>query len=197
MTLDEAIKHAEEVAKEQDKLCKRYDDASGYTRSHNEDIRTTDAKKCAKCAEEHRQLAEWLEELKELKEYKEQSGDAISRREALNAITMAEVRWQAVDNVNKLPPVSPQQKIDAVYIDGFKAGYSQARFDLEQEPSVTPQQKTERWIPLEYDGYADGNPIWDKWECSKCGWEHSGDEESLTAFCPNCGAKMESEDGEQ
>jgi len=24
--------------------------------------------------------------------------------------------------------------IDAVYIDGFKAGYSQARFDLEQEP---------------------------------------------------------------
>lgn len=25
-------------------------------------------------------------------------------------------------------------KIDAVYIDGFKAGYSQARFDLEQEP---------------------------------------------------------------
>lgn len=25
-------------------------------------------------------------------------------------------------------------KIDAVYIDGFKAGYSQARFDLEQKP---------------------------------------------------------------
>ena len=24
--------------------------------------------------------------------------------------------------------------IDAAYIDGFKAGYSQARFDLEQEP---------------------------------------------------------------
>ena len=30
-------------------------------------------------------------------------------------------------------------KIDAVYIDGFKAGYSQARFDLEQEPE---------WIPV-------------------------------------------------
>lgn len=25
-------------------------------------------------------------------------------------------------------------RIDAVYIEGFKAGYSQARFDLEQEP---------------------------------------------------------------
>jgi rRNA maturation endonuclease Nob1 len=36
--------------------------------------------------------------------------DAISRQEALNAITMAEVRWQAVDNVNKLPSVTPQQR---------------------------------------------------------------------------------------
>ncbi len=105
-----------------------------------------------------------------------------------------------------LPSVTSQQetciqekqanadKIDAVYIDGSKAGYSQARFDLEQEQPVTPQPKMGRWIPLEYDGYADGNPVWDKWECSKCGWEHSGDEESLTAFCPNCGVKMESEE---
>jgi len=64
MTLDEAIKHAEEVAIEQDKLCKRYDDASGYSRNHNKAIRTTDAKRCEECAEEHRQLAEWLKELK-------------------------------------------------------------------------------------------------------------------------------------
>ena len=64
MTLDEAIKHCEEVAEEQDKLCKRYDDASGYSRSHNEAIRTTDAKRCEECASEHRQLAEWLRELK-------------------------------------------------------------------------------------------------------------------------------------
>ena len=68
MTLEEAIKHAEEVAEEQDKLCKRYDDASGYSRSHNEAIRTTDAKRCSKCAKDHRQLAEWLKELKQLRE---------------------------------------------------------------------------------------------------------------------------------
>lgn len=54
MTLDEAIKHAEEVAIEQDKLCKRYDDASGYSRSHNEAIRTTDAKRCEECAAANR-----------------------------------------------------------------------------------------------------------------------------------------------
>ena len=68
MTIYEAIKHAEEMAIEQDKLCKRYDDASGYSRSHNEAIRTTGAKRCEKCAEEHRQLAEWLRELKDARE---------------------------------------------------------------------------------------------------------------------------------
>ena len=71
MTIDEAIKHAEEEAQEQDKLCKRYDDASGFTRSHNEEIRTSAAKQCEKCADEYRQLAEWLKELKQLREQTE------------------------------------------------------------------------------------------------------------------------------
>ncbi len=53
------------------------------------------------------------------------------------------------------------------------------------------QEKKAYWIPIEYDGYADGNPVYDKWECSKCGCEHSGDEDSLTAYCPDCGRKME------
>ena len=47
MTLDEAIRHAEDVA---DYDC--YDD------------------KQRKCSAEHRQLAEWLKELKEFKEFK-------------------------------------------------------------------------------------------------------------------------------
>lgn len=55
MTIEETIKHAEEVAEEQEKLAKRYDDASGYT-----------AKQCIKCADEHRQLAEWLKDYKRL-----------------------------------------------------------------------------------------------------------------------------------
>lgn len=48
-----------------------------------------------------------------------------------------------------------------------------------------------RWIPIEYDSYADCAPVWDKWECSECGHEHSGEEDTLTAFCPNCGARMD------
>lgn len=51
-----------------------------------------------------------------------------------------------------------------------------------------------RWIPLEYDGFADGNPVWDLWECSECREEHSGDEDTLTPYCPNCGARMDGND---
>lgn len=56
---------------------------------------------------------------------------------------------------------------------------------------------SERWIPIEYDGCADGQPVWDKWECSGCGHEHNGDEDTLTAFCPDCGAMMKIERGNE
>ena len=64
MTIDEAITHCLEVAKEQDKLATRYEDASGYSRTHIESLRTNESIKCRECAKEHRQLAEWLKELK-------------------------------------------------------------------------------------------------------------------------------------
>ena len=62
MTLDEAIAHAREVAKEQKS---KYDKCPTRTRYncamcfHNP--------KCDEDAKEHEQLAEWLEELKELR----------------------------------------------------------------------------------------------------------------------------------
>lgn len=48
-----------------------------------------------------------------------------------------------------------------------------------------------RWIPIEYDSYADGAPVWDKYVCSECGHEHVGEEDTLTDYCPKCGAKMD------
>jgi len=50
------------------------------------------------------------------------------------------------------------------------------------------------WIGLEYDGYADGNPVYDRWECSKCGCEWSGEEDTLPNYCPDCGTKMDGEE---
>lgn len=71
--------------------------------------------------------------------------------------------------------------VDASHREAFDMAIS----ELEQEP------KTGRWMATGYDGYADGNPVYDWWECSECGWEHTGDGETLTPYCPNCGAKME------
>jgi predicted RNA-binding Zn-ribbon protein involved in translation (DUF1610 family) len=68
MTLDEAIKQCEEAAEDRDKLCKRCDAASGYSRSHNESIRTQEAKEYEKCSQDFRQLAAWLLDLKQFKE---------------------------------------------------------------------------------------------------------------------------------
>lgn len=58
MTLDEAIKHCEEVADEKNKeACNLYD-----TKNYEE------SRDCIWCAEEHRQLAKWLKELKAVRE---------------------------------------------------------------------------------------------------------------------------------
>ena len=57
MTLDEAIKHAEEVAEEKK--------AQAWEAQLQEEYGKV--KSCKECAEEHRQLAEWLKELKELR----------------------------------------------------------------------------------------------------------------------------------
>jgi nitrate reductase assembly molybdenum cofactor insertion protein NarJ len=63
LSLDEAIKHCEEVAEEQENKAKSYPrpdkSVKGSGRKYNA---------CIKCANEHRQLAEWLKELKAYKE---------------------------------------------------------------------------------------------------------------------------------
>jgi hypothetical protein len=74
MTIEEAIKHCEEVAYQNEILMKRYDDASGYNRSHNENIRTDGAKGCEQLISLYRQLAEWLKELKAYEEAREEIG---------------------------------------------------------------------------------------------------------------------------
>ena len=66
---------------------------------------------------------------------------------------------------------------------------------IDNAPTIEAKSvKHGRWIPLVYDGYADGYPVWDLWECSECQEEHSGEEDTLTNCCPNCGAKMDLEE---
>ena len=108
-------------------------------------------------------------------------------------------------------------KIDAVYIDGFKAGYSQARFDLEQErcEDAISRQAVEEIINdirdcISVDGYwailermkklpsvtpaeKVGRWEWNQFDdgevvrCSECKEYYTHERK----YCPNCGAKME------
>ena len=70
MTLDEAIKHYEEVADVQFDRAVRYEDA-----------------KCGKFAEEYHQLAEWLKELKRYKAIKNPDEIGMLRLEVKNWIS--------------------------------------------------------------------------------------------------------------
>ena len=67
MTLNEAIRHAEEVAEQQMQRIDNLSDIPMFG-SSNEDIKLIE--KCEECAKQHRQLAEWLRDYKRLKEQK-------------------------------------------------------------------------------------------------------------------------------
>lgn len=64
LTLDEAIKHAKEVAD------MNYNDAEKF--DSNDSVENYMKANCMKCAEQHEKLAEYLEELKSYKDLEEQ-----------------------------------------------------------------------------------------------------------------------------
>ena len=91
MMIEEAIKHCEEVAEEQeqkakdkrrleDNMVELYHSCGGQGSA---DYREAEA--CAECASEHRQLAEWLRELK-------------AYRKAEKEIEQELVNWDDIDN---------------------------------------------------------------------------------------------------
>ena len=47
-----------------------------------------------------------------------------------------------------------------------------------------------KFIGTEYDGYADGNPVYYEWKCSECGCIFEDDEPTYN-YCPHCGARMD------
>lgn len=60
---------------------------------------------------------------------------------------------------------------------------------VEAEPVVHAH-----WVGTQYDGYADGYPVYDLWECSECReeYESEGDPPPYDR-CPHCGAHMDEE----
>jgi ArsR family metal-binding transcriptional regulator len=115
MTLDEAIKHAEEVADEKKKeACNLYD-VKNYEES----------RECIWCSEEHRQLADWLKDYKRLKE-QQPCKDTIRRTEVMKVLSDFVTLEKYIDKhnhitfepleqmINMLPSVNPESKIVAL-----------------------------------------------------------------------------------
>jgi hypothetical protein len=200
MTLDEAIKHCEEIAEEQNKLCERCDRASGYSRSHNEAIRTSDAKNHEKCGQEHIQLAAWL---RELKAYKEQEpcnsccgGDQKEKAKLCQKSYLAGLEHRqepCADAISRKAMLEYQQ-----YLHGKMPNEENHKLweFIKELPSVTPKQKTGHWF---YDESIEN------WRCSECKetpktMGYCGSANFMAEhfkFCNHCGAKMEEMENEE
>ena len=114
MTLEEAIKHAEEVAE------KKFDNAVCIMDKGKSDVALENAEECKRCAEEHRQLAEWLNDYKRLLEQITCEDDITIQAVLEMAYDMSEIDgehftepWMVVDveDIQKLPSVNPQEPI--------------------------------------------------------------------------------------
>jgi hypothetical protein len=81
MTLDEAIKHAKEVADKKEREKQKWETLLEIDCNYRAII--TEKVSCELCAEEHKQLAEWLTDYKRLLE-QQPSDDTISRQAVLD-----------------------------------------------------------------------------------------------------------------
>ena len=80
MTLESAIKYCEEIAEEQEKLCK-VNDSFNFSQP-----------KWKKCAEEHRQLAEWLKCFAKIADMLDGTIDHLSGDDAKELLS--DVKWE-------------------------------------------------------------------------------------------------------
>ncbi len=72
--------------------------------------------------------------------------------------------------------------------------YAVGTDDIDIMPTIDPDtlRPTAYWRG-DYDGCADGNPVYDIWHCSSCEYcidDGTDDPELLPKYCPNCGARM-------
>ena len=87
------------------------------------------------------------------------------------------------------------ERFDIVKLKGNKDYAAGAEYILgmiHAAPTIEAEQvRRGEWVPISYDGYADGFPVYDEWECSECRFECKGEGEPPFDYCPYCGAKMD------
>ena len=94
------------------------------------------------------------------------------------------------DRLNDLAYFTEQPTYDAPY----GGDYVVKMKDIDNAPTINPEdlRPKGKWIGIGYEGYADGYPVYDYWECSNCGNEEKGEDvPEANPYCRCCGAKME------
>lgn len=102
----------------------------------------------------------------------------MDNRDAIQLLDELLLRGNFTDQYGDIDDSSPYE--EAVEI---------ARQAIEKQmSSIQPKQKTGRW---EHDG----GHFTNRWICSQCGYKFYF-EKSEAKYCPNCGAKMESDNND-
>lgn len=207
MTLDEAIKHCNEVAEKNETKGKMIQ--NNFSKLRREQKQEIDS--CLECASEHRQLAEWLlelriykrgiEKIKELKDgfnqiplsleasvlesalelLGEEGSKALEQQPCEDCIGREDV-LKVVNSLTEICDSDIVEKITTLNnIDWIK-------MKINEIPSVTPSRPRGKWIRWtdDYKDYV---------TCSCCEYGEEGEVllEDKTPFCPYCGADMREE----
>ena len=210
MTLDESIKHEEEIANGYEKNAKH------IREKMKSDIALSNADDLDKYAKNHRQIAEWLKDYKRFLE-QEPCEDVVSRQAVLEkaiVIPIAQVVTEDevicrkivfVDDIENLPPVTPTSSKMEQVEDAISREEAKKKFDgllpnigltggcvqkmLDELPPIQPKVKAGKWIRQQ--SHLDYTHTY---ECSECGRTIYAEDDDLTDFpyC-HCGAKMEVE----
>lgn len=113
MTLDEAIKHAENIAEENQRVVDTgivFNDVTiDMLCCDDTEVIEEHLANYQRCAEDHKQLAAWLRDYKRLKE-QEPCEDAISREQAIKQCGFGMTSLLIADSLRRLPFVNPQPK---------------------------------------------------------------------------------------
>ena len=123
---------------------------------------------------------------------REEAIEALTSKDVCNSDIMLEALEMAIKALEQEPcddAISRKAVIDLVVANHTELNglnvvmYSPLFKDIKQLPPVNPQPKTGHWVKKSQYG----NDY-----CSECGYELLM--YGKTEYCPNCGAKMESED---
>ncbi len=107
MSIKQAEELLDDLATQEEFLCKRADDASGYTRGGNESIRTSNAKTHEQHAKEYRQI------LRYLAEYRLMQADYENRLKADMVAMLTEIQLEIEETVKE------EELIDKKWANGL------------------------------------------------------------------------------